>query len=373
MNTSKKYILIDVVPPTVKREDAMQDLDEMVSLIKTYGGGKIVEIIQRRANPHPGTYIGSGKAEEVAGLIEKYHIDTIIINGIASSTQQYKLLKMYWKVNPNIEVWDRVDLILHIFDKHARTIEAKLQIKLAQMQHMGPRMYGLSEELGKQGAGVGSKGAGETNAEIMKRHWRDQIKGTKDQLIKISKGRQAQLDHRRAIGFKTISIVGYTNAGKTTLFNILAKKEKLAKDVLFATLESAVGKLYLPEIRTQLMVTDTIGFIQKLPPKLIDAFKSTLMESINATLLLHVIDASDPKMYDKINVVHEILTEIGIGDKKQLYVFNKTDSISEAHAEEIRLNHVTNHSMYDCIFISSQNGKGIEELKIKIGEMVKWG
>lgn len=362
----KKYILIDVVPPTVRRDDAKQELEEMVSLIGTYGGGKIVEIIQRRANPHPGTYIGSGKAEEIAVLIEKYKIDIIIINGLATSTQQYKLLQMYWKINPNIEVWDRVDLILHIFDKHARTAEAKLQIQLAQMRHMGPRMYGLSEELGRQAGGIGTRGAGETNVELMKRHWRDAIKTTQDKLKELEKNRERQLERRKAIGFRTVSIVGYTNAGKTTLFNKLTKKEKLAKNVLFATLDSTIGKLYLHSIQEQIMVSDTIGFIQNLPPALIDAFKSTLMESIHADLLLHVIDASDPKMYDKINVVLDILNELGIGDKPQLFVFNKIDAITPKHKQEI-IHTFENRQVH---FLSAVTGEGTEELKGTIGEML---
>lgn len=364
----RKYILIDVVPPTVRREDAKEDLDEMVSLIGTLGGGKIVEIIQRRANPHPGTYIGSGKAEEVAVLIEKYNIDIVIINGIATSTQQYKLLQRYWKVNPNIEVWDRVDLILHIFDKHARTTEARLQIQLAQMHHMGPRMYGLSEELGRQAGGIGGKGAGETNVELMKRHWRDSIKATRDKLSELVKNRERQLERRKRIGFKTISIVGYTNAGKTTLFNKLAKKEKLAKDVLFATLDSTVGKLYLPTVHQEVMVSDTIGFIQKLPPSLIDAFKSTLMESVHADLLMHVIDVSDKKMYEKISIVNGILGELGIGDKKQLYVFNKVDKITEAYKKEI----IATLEDQEYHFLSAATGEGIEELKELIAKLVQY-
>ncbi len=364
----KRYILIDVVPPTVKSQDAKEALDEMVSLIATFGGGQIVEIIQRRTNPHPGTYIGSGKAEEVKVLVEKYQIDAVIINGIASSTQLYKLLRMYWEVVPTIEVWDRVDLILHIFEKHARTAESKLQIKLAKMHHMGPRMYGLSEELGRQGGGIGMRGAGETNVELMKRHWRDAIKDTRDKLKELEMTHERQLERRKKIGFKTVSIVGYTNAGKTTLFNILTNKEKLAKNVLFATLDSTIGKLFIPSTRSEIMISDTIGFIQNLPPALIDAFKSTLMESVHAQLLLHVIDAADPKMFEKIHVVNDILTELGIGDKKQLYVFNKMDQVSEKHHASI----LSNFPKKDLIFISAHKQVGIEELKERIGEMTKY-
>ncbi|MBP7966764.1 50S ribosome-binding GTPase, partial [Candidatus Woesebacteria bacterium] len=219
--TRKKFILIDVIPPIIPKEEAQENLDEMVSLINTYGGGEIVQIIQRRADPHPGTYIGSGKAEEVVEIIRSKKIDAVIINGLATSSQIFKLTKLFWEVNPDIEVWDRVDLILHIFEKHARTAEAKIQINLAQMRHMGPRMYGLSGELGRQAGGIGGRGVGETNVELMKRHWRDAIKNTADRLAELDKIRSRQLERRKEIGFKTVSIVGYTNAGKSTLFNKL--------------------------------------------------------------------------------------------------------------------------------------------------------
>lgn len=365
-NSNNRYILIDVVPPTTSKEEAQDNLTEILSLIDTFGGGEVVEIIQRRAHPHPGTYIGSGKAEEVALMVKDLKIDVVIVNAIAKTTQLYKLEKMFWKYNPNIQVWDRVDLILQIFAKHAKTAEAKLQIELAAMSHMGPRMYGLSGELGRQAGGIGGRGAGETNVELMKRHWRDAIKKTADKLKVLEKNRENQLKRRREVGLKTVSIVGYTNAGKTTLFNKLTKKDKLAKNVLFATLDSNVGKIYFHETQREILVSDTIGFIQNLPAELVEAFKSTLMESINADLLLHVIDITDPKMYQKINIVEEILNDLGLQDKRKMYVFNKAESIPENVITHLKENFKDKHPQ----FISARDGLHIEELKKAMHEIV---
>lgn len=366
MHLNNKYILIDVVPPTTSKEEAQDNLTEVLSLIDTYGGGEVVEIIQRRAHPHPGTYIGSGKAEEVALMVKDLKIDVVILNAIAKTTQLYKLERMFWKYNPNIQVWDRVDLILHIFAKHAKTAESKLQIELATMRHMGPRMYGLSGELGRQAGGIGGRGAGETNVELMKRHWRDAIKKTADKLKILENNRQKQLNRRREVGLKTVSIVGYTNAGKTTLFNKLAKKEKLAKNVLFATLDSNVGKIYFHETQREILVSDTIGFIQNLPAELVEAFKSTLMESINADLLLHVIDVTDPKMYQKITIVEEILNDLGLQDKRKMYVFNKSEELLENVKTYLQENFKDKHPQ----FISARDGLHIEELKKAMHEIV---
>jgi GTP-binding protein HflX len=194
----------------------------------------------------------------------------------------------------------------------------------------------------------------------MKRHWRSEMKEVKDKLSKLQKNRERQLENRREHGLKTVSIVGYTNAGKTTLFNVLTKKEKLAANVLFATLDSNVGKLYLPEKQryADFLISDTIGFIQSLPPELIDAFKSTLMESVHADLILHVIDIADPKMHEKITIVENILSDLGLHDKKKIYVFNKIDSVKSFNKEELKTRYID----YNPQFVSAFTREGLKEL-----------
>jgi GTP-binding protein HflX len=361
MPSTKRFLLVHVVPPNIYKEEAEKNLSELISLVNTYGGATIVNVIQRRAHPDPSTYVGSGKSAEIAEMVKRDKINVVVLNAIVNSGQLFNLQSILWHSNSDIQVWDRVDLILHIFNKHAHTSEAKLQIELASMRHMGPRIYGLGGTLlSRQGGGIGTRGIGETNIERMKRHWRDEMKTIKDKLSKLQRNRENQLQNRKGQGLKTVSIVGYTNAGKSTLFNKLTKKNNVAANVLFATLDSAVGKLYLPEKDryADFLISDTIGFIQNLPPELIDAFKSTLLESIHADLLLHIIDISDPKMHEKISIVENILGSLGLYERKRIYVFNKIDNVQSFNKEEIS----TRYSEYSPQFISAENGKGVKEL-----------
>lgn len=357
-----KIILVDVVDTHTHKEDAEKNLEELKSLVKTYRGVDLVSVIQHRTRPDKSTFIGSGKAFELADLVKKKKIDVVIINAIVNPRVLFNLTQVLWTGNPNIEVWDRVDLILNIFDLHAQTREAKLQIEIAKMRHMGPRIYGLGGTyFSRQGGGIGGRGIGETNIELMKRHWRNEIKRKRDELDKLAKQHLTQLERRRENNLTSISIVGYTNAGKTSLFNLLTHKQKVVKDALFVTLDSVSGKLYLPNLKKEVMISDTIGFIKDLPSNLIDTFKTTLMESVYADVLLHVIDVSDPKMNEKIEVVEQILTEIGVKTKKIIYVFNKVDAY-EGDAKKILTEINNRYSVFTPQFISVKDEFGIDKL-----------
>jgi len=357
-----RVVLVDVIDPHQHKEDAIQNLDELKSLVATYKGIDVIDVIQHRSRPDKATFIGSGKAEELADIVAEKGIDIVVVNAIVNPTVLFNLTKVLWNNNPDIQVWDRIDLILNIFDLHARTTEAKLQIEIARMQHMGPRIYGLGTTyFSRQAGGIGTKGVGETNIELMKRHWRDQIKKKRDELGKISRQHEIQLERRKNNNLISVSIVGYTNAGKTSLFNYLAKKKKIVENALFVTLDSVSGKLYLPGKKREVIVTDTIGFIRDLPSSLIDSFKSTLMESIHADILIHVIDISDPKMFEKIEIVERILGEIHVQSKKIIYVFNKIDAYY-GDGKKILTEINNKYALFSPQFISVTTDYGIKKL-----------
>lgn len=365
-----RAILVDVIDDDTDARTASRRLHELESLTTTYGGIVIVKRIQKRGTPDYRTYVGSGKLEELAQIAKTEKAEVLIINNLLKPGQMYNVEEYLRKAKLHMQVWDRVDLILKIFAKRAKTAEAKLQIRLAAVRHMGPRIYGIGQEMMQQAGGTGTRGGqGETNTELMKRHLFAQEKRMKAELERIAVSREGHRKHRDRAGLKTVSVVGYTNAGKSSLVNALTKKGAYVENALFATLDTHVGKMWLPSHDgsgrgTDVLISDTIGFIQNLPPKLIDAFRSTLDETVDADLLLHVIDVGDPFMHEKINEVEEILAQLKVDHVPKIYVFNKIDALKKVPKITLR----RRYAEFTPLFVSAHTGEGLEELRTAIGQ-----
>lgn len=357
-----RVILIDLAEPYRHIDTVLSDLAELKSLVKTYGGVDVASMIQHRARPDKATFIGSGKVQELISLVQKEIVDIVVINAIVNPTQLHHLTELLWTVNPDIQVWDRIDLILNIFERHARSAEAKLQIEIARMQHMGHRIYGLGERyFSRQAGGIGTRGIGQTNIERMKLHLKNQIRIKKDELKKVERQRERQLQRRRENGIGSISIVGYTNAGKTSIFNLLTGKQNEVRDELFVTLDTTTGEL--PHGKNKKMiVSDTIGFIQNLPLTLFESFRSTLMETVWSDVIIHVIDVSDEKMEEKISAVEQILSDLSVHSKKKIYLFNKIDLLGEKKQDVIQMLK-EKYTRYTPHFISIKDGQGVQSFK----------
>jgi len=352
-----RAILIDVIPPQMEKAVAERRLLELDSLTKTYGGMVIVKLIQKRQMPDYRTFVGSGKLQEILDIAVKERAELLIINNLVKPKQLFEVEEFFRKNKHPLQVWDRMDLILKIFSKHARTAEAKLQIKLAAIRHMGPRIFGMGMELMQQTGGIGTRGLGETNTEIMRRHLAHQEEQTERQLDRVAGARSLHRARRDRQGLKTVSVVGYTNAGKSTLVNALTRKGAYVANELFATLDTHVGKMWMNS--APVLVSDTIGFIQDLPPQLVNAFRSTLDETVDADLLLHVIDATDPYLEDKVNEVEDILKTIGVAETPKIYVFNKIDCAKRFGKTAIK----KKYAAFKPVFVSAQKGIGLEKLK----------
>lgn len=363
----ERFLLVSILPQKLSDEDALDDLKELKSLVEAFGG-EVCELITQQREVHAkGWFIGRGKVEEVSDAVEREKIDIVVLNAKVNPAHILSMKNVFRRKNPNIQVWDRIDLILEIFAKHAHSSEAKLQIELASMRHMGPRIYGMGMVLSRQGGGIGTLGIGETNTELMRRHWRDQMKKVKDKIAKHTEDRVRQLERRARNGVKTVSIIGYTNAGKTSLFNKLTGKKNIVENALFVTLDSSTAKIYLQNLKQEILISDTIGFIRNLPPSLIDAFKSTLLESINADVLLFVIDVSDENRDKKIKVVEDILYDLGVHYKPRIYVFNKIDAVKALDKKVLE----EEYSLFTPQFISVKQNSGIDTLLKKVEELLQ--
>ncbi len=324
-------------------------LDELADLTRTAGGIVVEKIIQVRNKPEPATLIGKGKAEEIAGLCKQYDINLVVFDDPLTPTQLRNLEEII-----GVRVIDRSAVILDIFALHARTAEAKVQVELAQLEYFKTRLTGLGIEMSRLGGGIGTRGPGETKLEVDRRRIEQRITALRRELVRIEQERMVQ--RKRRSNLFQIALAGYTNAGKSTLFNRLTSAGVKVSDQLFATLD-ANTRVYQIDRNIRAVITDTVGFIRNLPVQLVASFRSTLAEIREADLVLHVADVSDPQVDLHIETVRETLSAIGAGDKSQLLVFNKIDRVYDDEVFN-RLRRLYG----EAVFISALTGLGLDQL-----------
>ena len=370
----ERAILVGVSHGDQDMSTTEEYLDELEFLAATAGAETIVRVVQNLQHPDRRYFIGKGKLEEVKQLIEDEDIDLVIFDDDLTGKQQSLLEKELKR-----KIVDRSTLILDIFASRAQTAQAKTQVELAQMQYLMPRLRGLWTHLERQRGGIGMRGPGEQEIETDRRIVRDKISLLKTRLEKIDQQNRTQRKNRGE--FIRVSLVGYTNVGKSTLMNLLSKSEVFAEDKLFATLDTTVRKVVLE--RTPFLMSDTVGFIRKLPHHLIESFKSTLDEVRESDILLHVIDIAHPQYEDHLETVRQTLLDLGVGDKPLLLVFNKMDLyrkntyddlMTDEEKEEMEAAMKENLKQsfdHDCVFISAQTKENIEELREKLKTMVR--
>lgn len=319
--TKERTMLIAINLKDAGKHLVEEHLSELEELADTAGAESIFKIVQSRNRFDPAYYIGKGKAEELAQLVELNDIELVIFDDDLTAVQIRNLEKLF-----NRKIIDRSGLILDIFALRAKTKEAKTQVELAQLQYLLPRLTRAWTHLSKQYGGIGTKGPGETQIETDRRLIRNRISHLKEKLKKIESQRSTQSSNRKNL--VRVSLAGYTNAGKSTLFNLLTKSDVFAEDKLFATLDSTTRALDLIG-RQKMLISDTVGFIRKLPPHLVASFKSTLNEVRDADIILHVIDMSHHFYEDHLKIVDDTLKEFGSEDKIELKVFNKVDAVKD--------------------------------------------
>lgn len=353
----QKAFLIGVVLPGDDREEARRSLDELALLTDTAGSDPVDSELVTRARIDPATYIGSGKAAELAEVTRALDIDVVVFDNPLTPAQQRNLQKVF-----ECDVVDREAVILDIFAANATTRQGVLQVELALYRYNLPRLRGKGRELSQQAGGIGAKrGPGETKLETDRRRIQARITRLQRELEELNRRLETQRKARKRNAVPHVALVGYTNAGKSTLLNRLTDADVLTQDRLFSTLDATVRKLPL-EGGPQAVISDTVGFVRRLPHDLVEAFRSTLVEVKEADLLLHVVDASDTDPQGQIAAVREVLVEIEAHEIPELLVFNKIDIADEVAVRRLR-------ELYpDALFISAREGEGIEELRAAIAD-----
>lgn len=352
----ERIILVGV--ETAEGDDTRQSLEELEELGQTAGAVTVGMVIQKRERMHPGTYIGKGKIEEVAQLVRSRQADTVVCDDELSPAQLRNLSDAL-----DVKVIDRTVMILDIFAKHATTNEGKLQVELAQLRYRSSHLIGERSELSRLGGGIGTRGPGEKKLEIDRRLIKDRIAQLNRELKEVRQHRDITRAQREKNQMPVAAIVGYTNAGKSTLINTLTNAGVLEEDKLFATLDPTTRVLELSG-RQQILVTDTVGFIRKLPHHLIEAFKSTLEEAKYADYILHVVDASNPQHEKQMLIVYETLSNLDVKDKTVITLFNKQDArIDSEPLHDFKADYT--------LPISAKNGTGLEKLKNLLSELLR--
>ena len=352
----EKVILVGVSEQ--EGDDAEDSVTELAELVKTAGATVVGTLIQKRETIHPGTYVGTGKVEEIAQLIAQTGATGIVCDDELSPAQLRNLENML-----DTKVMDRTLIILDIFAARATTSEGKIQVELAQLKYRLSRLSGLGKTMSRLGGGIGTRGPGEKKLEIDRRLINDRIAQLNRELKEVVKHREITRVKRAKSEVPVVAIVGYTNAGKSTLLNHLTDAEVLEEDKLFATLDPTTRMLEL-DGHQQVLLTDTVGFIRKLPHHLIEAFKSTLEEAKYADYIFHVVDASNPQMDKQMHIVYETLDHLGVKNKKMVTLFNKMNQRTEEEPlQDFRADHI--------LQISAANNQGLDEIKALLQEMLR--
>ncbi|NQX90616.1 MAG: GTPase HflX [Flavobacteriales bacterium] len=371
-------VLVGLITRTQSREDLEEYLDELAFLAETADAKCIRRFTQSLDHPDRRTFLGSGKIEEVRQFVEENEIDMVIFDDELSPTQ----LRNIENLIKDVKILDRSNLILDIFASRARTAHAKTQVELAQYQYLLPRLTNMWTHLQKQKGGIGMKGPGEKEIETDRRIIRDKISGLKKQLEAIDKQKVTQRGNRGAMVI--VALVGYTNVGKSTIMNTLSKSTVLAENKLFATLDTTVRKVVIQNL--PFLLSDTVGFIRKLPHQLIESFKSTLDETKESDILVHVVDIAHPQWEDHMNVVKETLGEINTAEKPTIIVFNKIDSYQYVpleeddltpktkenySLEELKNSWMSQHQDQPTVFLSAKNKTNLDEFRDVLYDLVK--
>jgi len=341
-------------------------LDELALLAESAGDVAVARVVARRKAPDAAFFVGSGKADELKEMVQLYQAEAVIFDQALSPGQQRNLER-----HLGVAVADRTMLILEIFGERAQSHEGKLQVELARLQYLSTRLVRRWSHLERQRGGIGTRGGpGEAQIELDRRMIGERIKSIKKQLERVKRQRSTQRRARERNAAFRVSLVGYTNAGKSTLFNALVNAEAYAADQLFATLDTTTRQLHLPGVARSVALSDTVGFIRDLPTTLIEAFQATLQEAADADLLLHVVDGASPELDAQMQEVQRVLAEIGAGDVPQILVYNKLDRMEETERPRILVDmaELPGGARVPRVFVSALGGEGLELLRERIAE-----